>query len=189
MPKPVRPELVPFIELNAIEKKSGKKLVKERWSLIREYFPSYVKLDWHRAFARDSDLWGRLFKDVYERDLRELGEEKNTERARDRLRQLTGDDYSYDPFIRSLETLAGTRSVRHLATKLGLSPHMVWRLKNGTKEPDLFLIEQVAKAFGKDPSYFVEYRIAYVLGAIGDQMEIAPEMSVDMYRKIARKRA
>jgi transcriptional regulator with XRE-family HTH domain len=183
MARTPRPELVPFIELNAEEKASKQKLPWKRADLITAHFPQAAKMDWHVAF-RDPDLWGRFLKDIHGGDKNE-----SPQRARERLRQITGNDYSYDPFNIAFKTLAGSRSVRHLATKLNLSTQITWKLRKGIKAPDLELIEKIAEAFGKHPSYFVEYRIAYILGALGDQMEMAPEISVDLYRKLRKQRA
>lgn len=190
-----RPELQPFIELNEKEKAAGKKLPwKERYSIIREHFPVVDQIDWVKAF-KDTDLYGRLWRDILRVD--QANEENagqgprpalDPARARERLRQLMGEDYSYLPFQESFTILAGDRSVRHLASKVGLGRHLTWNLKNGISEPDLYTMEIVARAFGKDPSYFLEYRIAFVIGAMASRMEQAPEMTVDMYRELRMKK-
>lgn len=182
MARTARPELVPFVELNAEEKAAGEKFPWKRSDLITAHFPNATKMDWHVAF-QDPDLWGRFLKDIHGGS-----KDETPQRARERLRQLTGNDYSYDPFIVAFKTLAGSRSVRHLATKLNLSTQITWKLKKGIKAPDLPLMEHIAAAFGKHPSYFVEYRIAEILAALGDQMEMAPEMSVDLYRKLRKQK-
>lgn len=187
MPRAIRPELVDFIELNANEKAKGKKPGKimspERIALIHKHFPQATKINW-RIALQDPDLWGRFLK-----DLSKPASGETMEQALERLRRLTGNDYSYEPFPVAFRSLAGSRSVRHLATKLGLNPQMVWRLKTGKMEPDLRLIEKIAKGFGKEPAYFAEWRIAYVLGALGDQLERSPETSVDLYKKLRRRHA
>lgn len=178
MPKVVREEIKPFIELNAKEKAEGKKVPwAERYALIKEAFPSVERLSWKRALA-DPQVWVKLVKDLAGKD------EKSRAEVRTRVRQLMGDDYTQLPFRESFEALAGNRSIRHLATKTGLGPKHIFNLKHGYKEPDLYLLEQIAKAFNKHPSYFLEYRILIILGAVADQMEMAPEISVDLYRRL-----
>jgi hypothetical protein len=44
----------------------------------------------------------------------------------------------------------------------------------------------VAVAYGKDPSYFVEYRKVAVLKAMARCFDNAPESTVDFYRSLAR---
>lgn len=186
-----RRELEPFNELNEKEKSAGKKMPwKERYEVIRAHFPVVDQIDWMKAF-QDTDLYGRLWRDILRVD--QVNEANagqgprpalDPKRARERLRQLMGEDYTYLPFQESFTILAGNRSVRHLASKAGLGKHFVWNLKNGVTQPDLYTLEVIAKAFGKDPSYFLEYRIAYVIGAMASRMEKAPEMTVDMYREL-----
>ncbi len=184
--KEIRPELVPFIELNAEEKALGEKMPWKRDLLIHKQFPSVARLNWRQALSQDDTLWGKLLKDLLDPKII-AGEDQR--RTKERLRQMTGNDYSHLPFTDAFRTLAGSRSIRHLATKLKLGQHIIFDLKSGAKQPDIKMLEQIARGFGKDPSYFVEYRISYILGALGDQMESAPEMSVDLYRKIRKKRS
>ena len=197
-----RPELEPFIELNKREKAKKAAGIKistleawrERYVLIKAHFPIVEQIDWMKAF-NDKELYGRLWKDILRVDQQELDEENSGQgprpldpkRAKERLRQLQGDDYSYLPFHEAFTNLAGKRSIRHLASKIGLGKHVTWNFKNGVKEPDLYTLEQIARAFGKDPSYFLEYRLAYIVGAIASRMELAPEMTVDMYRELRQQ--
>lgn len=187
-----RPELQPFIELNEKEKREGKKTPwKERYALIKTHFPIVAQIDWRKAFIADDDLYGRVWRDILRVD---QANEVNAgqgprpaldpQRARERLRQLMGNDYSHLPFDEAFSVLAGDRSIRNLARKIGMSVSATWNLKNGHKEPDLYDLELIAKSFGKEPSYFLEYRMAYIIGAMADQMMLAPEMTVDMYREL-----
>lgn len=192
MARTSRPELAVFIELNQLEKSTGHKTPwKDRYALIVHHFPMAERIDWRKAF-RDLDLYGRLLRDILENDQKteaRPGPRPSFDHglARDRLRQFAGDDFTQLPFVQAFRVLAGNRSIRHLETKLDMTRGVVWKLKAGLKEPDLYTMERVAKAFHKDPSYFVEYRIAYIMGALGDQMEQAPEMTVDLYRRLQRK--
>lgn len=192
MARTIKAELLPFIELNKIEKEQGKKVPwGERYALICSHFPSAERLDWRQAF-KDIDVWGRVIYDMLWQDQKEewdgvgIRPGFDMPRGREKLRQWMGNDYSFVPFTQAFCTLAGNRSYRHLASKLNISAHYVWKLKNGTSQPDLYMMERIAVAFKKEPSYFLEYRIAYILGAIGDQMDLAPEISVDLYRQISR---
>lgn len=191
MVRPARKEIQPFIALNAEEKRTNTHLSwKDRYALIIEAFPSSVRLEWAEAF-RDIDLYGRLIKDILRID--QVYDHRNgpgprpvldKDRARERFRQLMGEDFSCEPFTVAFPSLAGTRSVRHLATKIGMGRHLTHDLILGKKVPDLWTIEQIAEAFGKHPSYFIEYRNAYILRALGDQLELSPETSVDLYKQL-----
>ncbi len=186
-----RAELLPFIELNKQEKTQGFKVPwEERYALICAHFPAADRIDWSRAF-QDVEVFGRLVYDMLWQDQKEewTGEGRpvfNPKRAREKLQQWLGNDYSFVPFTEAFNTLAGDRSLRHIASKIDSSSHYVWNLKHGVTQPDLYTIERIAKAFKKDPSYFLEYRISYILGALGKQMDLAPEVTVDIYRQINR---
>lgn len=195
MKRTVRQEILPFIELNKQEKTQGYKVPwGERYALICAHFPNADQMDWNFAF-KDVEVFGRLIYDILWQDQKEEWDGKGIRpvfsppRARQKLRQYLGNDYSYVPFTEAFGALAGDRSIRHLASKIGISAHYAWNLKNGVSQPDLFIIEQIARAFKKDPSYFREYRISYILGALGDQMDLAPEITVDIYRKISRRKS
>lgn len=194
MPRSSRPELADFNELNAKEKVSGIKTPwSERYALIKQYFPASVVYDWRKAFQNQDDpIYARIIRDILENDQKGDGKGPrppfDPEKARARLRQFSGDDYTALPFVDAFRNLAGQRSIRHLQHKLDMSRGTVWKLKQGLKEPDLWTLERVADAFHKHPSYFVEYRIYYILGALGDQMDMAPEMTVDLYRRLQRKK-
>lgn len=194
MTKPAKKDLSTFHNLNAQEKETGKKVPwKERYELILKEFPSVEAVQWERAF-RDIDLWGRVIKDILRVD--QSAETRtgpgprpvlDEEHSRDRLRQLMGEDFSYAPFRETFQWLAANRSLRHLATKIGISYVMIHRLLTGERQPDLWQMEQIAKAFNKEPSYFVEYRTSYILGALASQLDKSPETSVDLYKKLSRR--
>lgn len=168
----------------------GKVPWEDRLALIHEEFPSTVRLEWEQAF-QDIELFGRIIRDLLKTDLSEPGRSGprpslDRKAAEVRLRQMRGQDFTELPFPQALRVLANGRSHRHLASKVGLDRNMVQKLLAGKREPDIPIMEQVAKSFGKDPSYFLEYRVAYVLGALGAQMAKAPEMTVDLFYRLSR---
>lgn len=187
-----RRDLTVFKELNGTETRAKKKIPwQERYKVIKTQFPSVDRLDWAEAF-KNVDLFGRVLRDILRIDQsldnrtgpgpRPVLDEK---RARDRLRQLLGEDFSYTYFSETFGQLCGDRSIRSVAAKVGFSPKLVFLLKHGQREPDLWVLEQVARAFNKDPSYFVEYRTAFIVSALCDQMDKSPETTVDLYKKMS----
>lgn len=190
MARPPRPELAPFLELNQLEKKTGKKRPEERSRMIREQFPSVDRLDWAEAF-KDTELYLKIWMDILSDDQKEAygGTRKplDPERAKERLRQLMGQDFSCENFAESLAFLAGDRSIRQLARKIGLSATRTYELKTGTRLPDLYEMETIAAAFNKHPSYFVEYRVEYIAAAMVQHMLKSPETSIDAYKRLRRK--
>lgn len=160
----------------------------ERKQLISEQFPSVDQLDWVEAF-NDVELFGRLLRDILKFDQSEPGRSGprpvlDRKVAEKRLRQFMRIDHSELPFKDSLAALAGNRSIRHLATNTGIHRNTIQRLLAGTKEPTIPLMEQIAKGMGKEPSYFLEYRIAYILAAMESRMMSSPEIVGDLYNRL-----
>src|SRR5688500_1790328 len=141
--------------------------LQERQKLIAEKFPDTKDFNWKKAFDNDLDLFARIIRDILKLDQAQPGR-PGPRPSIDygdgvrRLRQFMGQDYALLPFHEAFRILAGDRSVRSLASKLGIDRNQVHRLLTGKVYPGLYDIEVVAKAFGKHPSYFLEYRIQYI---------------------------
>lgn len=181
----------PFAELRQSERVEGKKNPKERQRLITEQFPSVRDLDWGKAFDNDIDLFGRIIRDILKVEQPQSGR-PGPRLALDyddgikRLNQIMGEDYTTEPFVLAFERLVGNRSIRQLASKTGLDRNTVFRLLKGKRYPDPYLMETIAKAFSKHPSYFLEYRLHFISGALEGKMKTAPESTINIYRKITR---
>lgn len=169
---------------------SGRKVKwDERVELIKKEFPSVVNLDWGKVFSADPGVMGRLVNDILKVDLADPGrpgKRPSIEEgaASNRLRQLQGDDYTVLPFCDAFRILAGERSSRGLANRLDTSHTVVNRLLRGLDSPSASIMEKAAKIFKKDPSYFVEYRLLYVIGIMYRKLETNPEATVGFYKKI-----
>lgn len=179
------PRLDVFLALNA---GTDKVPWQERVKLINEVFPTTVKMDWMKAF-NDIDLFGRILRDILKVDQTSPGRSGprpvlDRKKATERLRQFMGADYSDAIFPQAFRELAAGKSVRGISAKTGVEKTMVQNLLTGKRQPDVALMEQIARAFKKEPAYFYEYRIAYVLAALGDRMSGSPEMTVDLYKKL-----
>jgi transcriptional regulator with XRE-family HTH domain len=161
----------------------------ERSKLIKKYFPSTAKLDWYETFRQDPTIAGKIIADIIktdqERDGRpgkrpSLGETLTAEK----LRQLQGEDYSDEQFTRAFKILCGSRSVRAVAHRTGLPPTRVHQLLKGDIAPTVEIMEQIAQGFRKKPSYFLEYRIGYIVATIAHKLESNPETSTILYKRL-----
>lgn len=104
--------------------------------------------------------------------------------ARARVAEIFDGDFTHDPFPEAFRHLAGRRSTRHVANKTGISTTYVHYLLRGDRTPTPWEIQQVAAAFGKQPSYFVEWRIAALTTLLIEHLEANPETSTVYARKI-----
>lgn len=182
-----------FKKMNAQEKSQGKRVPwKERYAVVVEQFPSVETLDWERAF-RDPELLGRVLRDILKADQAQGKQSGPGPRpvldgaeGFERYRQLAGDDYAYVPFVEAFKALVGDRSIRHVSSITGINPTMVFKLLHGQREPDLYLMEEIASGFKKHPSFFMEYRVAYIIGSLAHFITKAPETTVSLYDRIRK---
>lgn len=166
----------------------------ERVKMIEDYWPSVKRLDWDKAFRQDPTLLGRILNDIIKMEAATPGQpgkrpNVSREETEKHLRRLTGEDYTIHPFNEALRYLrkdkwGNDKSVRHLARKFGMNRDYTWRLLTGKRVPTVDDMERVAAAFDKHPSYFVEYRVAYLVGFLYDRMTANPEASVLQYRRV-----
>lgn len=164
-----------------------------RLEMIHKEFPSTVQLDWAAALSQDVELYGRILRDILKVDQTQPGRSGprpvlDREIANERLKQFRREDYTELDFRDAFEVLAAGRSHRSLEAKTGLNRNMVQKLLAGKRGPDIVIMEQIATAFKKYPSYFLEYRTAYILGALCQKMSVSPEMSIDLYNRLTPRR-
>lgn len=172
---------------------SGKVPWEERAEHIRDRFPSVDKLDWTAALDRDQDLFARIIRDILKLEQAVPGRpgprpSLDVYPATRRMMQLFGKDFALLPFAQALKALAGDRSMRHLSNKTTLDKSHLNRLLLGQREPDGYDMRMCAQAFGKHPSYFVEWRLLYIIAAVTRRLEWSPETSVGIFRQMDYQR-
>lgn len=161
----------------------------ERKKMIVQFFPSVERLDWAEAFRQDPALMGRIINDILKLDAAEPGKPGKRpgleqDDAEARLATLFGGRYSDLPFAQAFRAVAGERSIRHIASSTGLNRNTVHRLLNGDQQPDEFEIEAIARAFRVEPSYFAEYRLAYIVGFLYSRLAQNPDATVLFFKKL-----
>lgn len=179
--------LAPFRDVNG---KSKKLTASDRRELISEQFPSVDQLDWGEALSRNDDLFARIMRDIIKLDQSEPGKSGprsnnlDYERGVQTFRQLMGDDFSMCDFRESFASLTSGYSRRHVARKTTLSLGKVQRLLQGEDEPTEYDLRVIAEAFGKHPSFFVEYRQWYIINHLAEALLKEPESTIAYYQKI-----
>lgn len=178
----------------------------ERDRLITEVFPSRAELAlsgqeateaaWLGLFEteRGEAVFARLMRDVLKVDQTIPGKSGprpplEYNRGMESLRQILGKDFSTLAFPDAFRMLIGTMSTRTVARKTNYSHMTISRLLRGALEPDVTMMEAIARAFGKQPSYFMEYRVVYILAHAERMLEDAPESTIDYFRNLTRRRA
>ena len=105
------------------------------------------------------------------------------------LADMRKGEYTGLPFADAFTILAGERSLAHVASKTGLSRSQVRRLLVGTHTPSTDEMEAVAKAFGKNPMFFTEYRTAAILAKMAEHLTSTPEVSVGLVAQMSLDKA
>ena len=161
----------------------------ERYEIIKKTFPNVETLDWNKVFRTDPAIMGRIVNDVLKIDQAEPGRPGKRPAldvgvAEERLHQIRGEDYTILPFAEALRNARAGKSIRSLAHYSGLPKSTVHRLADGDTRPSLEQIEAIAKGVRKAPSYFLEYRIAFVLSAMVELFSQSPESTIVQYEKL-----
>lgn len=168
---------------------SRKEAWQERAKEIYEKFPEVETFDWNTALAEDGTFFALVLRDMIKLDSSapgRSGPRPTLERAdaQEQLDQIFGRDFSLEPFRQALEAMANGASVRSIANRTGLNRNTVHRLRVGEIEPDPWHMEQLARGWGKHPSYFLEWRILYIAKAIATRLEANPESSIRIFKQM-----
>lgn len=183
-------KLEPFDELNARPKKAS---WKERYEVIQQQFPSVVALDWEKVFRADPTIMGNILNDIIKVEVAPKGRPGkrpalDKEQAREVLKRYQGEDYTLLPFPKAVHRLKDQASVRQFARKVSMSPTYAYKLMMGYKEPSVEDMELVAQAYRKHPSYFYEYRVAFITSLMVERVDYAPESSIIYYQRAMQAR-
>jgi transcriptional regulator with XRE-family HTH domain len=183
-------QLEPFAELNARDKRVP---WKDRYEVVKQQFPSVQSLDWERVFRADPTIMGNILNDIIKVEVAPKGRPGKRpalekEQAREVLSRYKSEDYTLLPFAKAVNRLKETQSVRQFARKVSMSPTYAYNLMMGYRDPSVEDMELVASAYGKNPSYFYEYRVAYVTSLMAERMDYAPESSIIYYERAVQAR-
>lgn len=162
----------------------------QRYALIQELFPNINKLNWSKIFRDDPDLMGDIINEIAKASDASPGKPGkrppvSRQTARDTYLTLSGQDYAIEPFVITFKMLTSGNSIREVAEKTQLDRNHIYRLMNG-KNPDIYSLECIAKAYGKRPEYFLEYRNFFIVTFLLNRLEKIPESSIHFFRKLAR---
>lgn len=167
-----------------------KRVWQDRYDEIVKTFPSVENIDWGVAFRGDSSLFTSVVSDLVKAEGRGSLPGKrpslSKEDAAKQLSKIAQSDFSDSDFYVTFRSLVGDRSVRAVAFKTGLGKSYIYQLLNEERFPSFAAMEKIAQGFGKDPSFFLEYRIAYIIYNIDRFLIESPEISTTWYIKIKK---
>lgn len=175
----------------------------KRLELIRRTFASAPLMgladvdgqaSWKKAFDHDVDLVGRILRDVLKADQAVPGRPGprpalNVARAQPVLDEWMGDDplgrpYTLLCFAEALTLMVKGHPLRQVSRKTGIAHSHLHRLLAGEREPTSEVMEKVALAFDKSPSYFLEYRMGTIAAAILWKLSRSPEKTIHAFESL-----
>lgn len=187
----LRRDLTVFDDDNAYWRSQKKRVPwDERLKLIESEFPGALQADFN-IVLRDNDVFARVLKDILKVDQIEPGRagprpNLDFDRGMQTWKEMTGQDFSEQPFHLAFQTLTRGESFTVIARKTVISRSRVYKLWQGEIGPTVEDLRSIAKAYGKKPAFFAEYRAEYILAAIAARLTRETEMTIALYLKLVR---
>lgn len=160
----------------------------ERYNSLVGTFPSLNRTDWGSAFREDPDIFTALLADLVKVKNKQLNPGKKRPALSKRevlqeLARLADADYSTLDFYQTFKILVGNRSIRSVSNRTGLGKSYVYQLLNKERTPSFETLEKIAKGFKKHPSYFLEWRVGFILYNLDKFLTASPEIAITWYNK------
>ncbi len=174
-----------------------------QWEQARTLYPSaeYGARAWADYFEAYPDVLTKLLGDTYrvykaEQAKRDGGGNPAGGRRRsqvngnlDELWAILTPRFSEEPFAASCKELIGQQSLRAFAMRSGMDHRELSRLLRGVSKPTTYWLECIAKAADVHPAYFLEWRVATVVGILSEAMAKQPALSITAIKSLGRRPA
>lgn len=148
---------------------------------LKEKFPQAENIDWSDVIRKNPAVLENLVSGIVKTEgTRRKVDRRDANRRMDAIYDI---DHSEKPFKESFGILCSKESIRKTAAKIEVSPAHVYNLKEGKAEPTLEVMEKIAFAYNRNPSYFLEYRIHHVLESISCFLMKNPETASVWFNK------
>ena len=145
---------------------------------------------WDAYFAEHPDALHRVLADLFQ--VTQNGKASRPS-SLEELWGLVTPQFSNEPFADAVRAQLGGRSVRWLASRIGISQPYLVRLMNGQKpvvskhdpKGSMLRLEAVARGLKIHPSYFAEWRRLWVMSLIDTVFESQPNLSIAFFQKFS----
>lgn len=151
--------------------------------------------EWVGVFDDHVDVMWSILADIYnivkdeeERDagVRRMG--RRPFRAAGSIEELLSTvfpvRYTLEPFSMALNKLIGKRSQRAFAMKIPVNQSTLSRLLAGTIQPDMPMLESVARAAKVHPTFFVEYRGLIIAEIVRRVLTEQPHLGIQAIKRM-----
>jgi transcriptional regulator with XRE-family HTH domain len=155
----------------------------DKISDLKSRRPALANIDWGQILREEPEVFNGLANGVSRVD-RNRKSKLDHQTGTRRLHNFIQDDFSEKEFKEAFKIICEKDTIRKTAEKVNISPAHVYNLKEGKAQPTLELMEVIAKAYGRKPEYFVEYRIINVLASVDKFLSKNPETATVWFNKI-----
>jgi len=162
----------------------------EKRKRIEDEHPEALEISWSGVMREDPDVFARILGDVIRSSggSSRPGKRPTLDRgeASAVLLKLLGEDFSEYSFRETFRIMIGKDSMRKVAERTGLALSFVHKLLKSDAQPSYETMSKIAVAYEKEPSFFLEYRIGFVLSIIEDFLTSSPETATSYFQKMRR---
>ena len=152
------------------------------------YAGSFDPSFWRTYLTENPDVLHHILADLHQ-----VAGKNVSSPTLDDLWELVAPKFSDKSFPEAFHDALGGRSVRQIASRVSLHHWTVVRYLNGERpvvsiqdpQGSMRRLELFAKALGVQPAYFAEWRRLWIMSLIDSALEIQPNVSVGIYRKLA----
>lgn len=149
--------------------------------------PELRNIDWSRIVREEPEVFNSIANGLVRANEGRKSKLDN-KTGTGRFNQLKQTDFSEKEFKEAFAIMSDGETVRATADKIGVCAAHVHNLKKGKAEPTLEIMEAIASAYDKRPEFFIEYRVAKVLGSIGRFLTHNPETATTWFNKFEKSK-
>jgi len=151
---------------------------------LREKYPKITSIDWGEILRSEPEVFCGVVGKVTIPE----GSKKSNIKMSDgnkKFAKISGTDYSELEF-KDAFAIIYDRSYESLIEHTCFTELYLSQLADGSRFPSYEDMEDIAKACNRDPSFFMEYRIAKILSAIDNYLMQSPETASVWYNKVVK---
>ncbi len=162
-------------------KKSKKQELHEKITNLKNDMPELQEINWSKLIGNNPEILETIVSGIVKVD----GQHRkvaNADRSR-RINQMYSQEFSEKKFKDAFIILCGKDSLRITANKTNISYSHIFQLKSGNANPTIPMMESIASAYNRQPSYFLEYRIHFILESMSNFLSQNPEIATTWFGK------
>lgn len=162
---------------------SKKNNLDEKISALKQKNPQLANINWGKILREEPEVFNGIANGVARVDRNRKSKLDHRTGTR-RLHNFIQDDFSEKEFKDAFKIICEKDTIRKTAEKINISPAHVYNLKEGKAQPTIEIMEIIAKAYGRKPEYFIEYRVMNILLSLDNFLSNNPETATVWFNKI-----